>query len=459
MDIFCSLKVVENYFFKYKKGYIFLNVITLDVFILERIDFLIIKALNSASIFNEMHKLKASYGHDAIQKKLNLLILNGIIELSPQSKHSDVEKVKDEEINKITSLDLLLTEDCNLACKYCFVKNGIYNRKTASMSLGIGKKAIEFLIQKSGNQSNLHLCFFGGEPLLNFTLLKEIVSYAVEEGDKNAKNFHFTITTNGTLLNDEIIDFFEKHDIRVTISIDGDKKSHDVNRPISRGGSSYDSIVNKLELLNQSNISFAARATISSLTTDKIASNYEHLQRLGFKGIRFESAYNPQKGIFVSNKNDIIKIKEQYTIIAKEAINKIKAKQRFDVQAIPLPLRKIVNKSTITYSCKAGRGYVAVDIKGDIYLCHRLVGEKKFLIGNVVDGSFETEIPEFIINEMNVARRTKCKKCWARHLCAGGCYAVNHEFHKDISKAPRIYCQEKKHSIKLALMVYANAAQ
>ena len=294
---------------------------------------------------------------------------------------------------------------------------------------------------------------------MNFKLIKDIVAYSKEESKKFNKFFRFTITTNGTLLNDEIVDFFHKHRIKVTLSIDGDAASNDINRPLKSGGSSYTAITRMLEKLDQRDISYAARVTISSLTMDRIADNYEHLISLGFKRIHLENAYGPSGEIFISNKSDIEKVKKQYSLIADKAIDKIRSGRHFNIETLPFPLGKIVNNRAVSHSCAAGRGYMAVDVNGSIYLCHRLVGNEEFRIGNVVQDTFDTGLSAILEKDMNVENRKNCKNCWARHLCGGGCYAINYEHNKDIDLVPQIYCQQKKHSIKLALAVYANAGQ
>lgn len=454
-----KLCVAEHYAFKYNDDFIFMDVNTLDVYVLGGVEYSIIKSIKGRSGDNKLSRLRQQYGKIEIDVKIEDLLKNGILRHNEDANGVIASRNNDNELERISTIDMLLSEDCNLACKYCYVKNGKYLGKTDQMKIDIAKSTIDFLIQRSGEKRDLQICFFGGEPLINYRLLKKIVEYAKEEGEKYKKYFHFTMTTNGTLLSEKIVEFLGKHRIRVTLSIDGDEQSHDMNRPFSGSGGSYKEIVEALKMLNQHNVGYAARTTVSSLTLNKIAENFKHLLAIGFKRIHIENAYSPTGDVFISNKTDIAEAKRQFSQITDNILKKIDSDRPFEYEEIPLPLGNIVNKRAVSYGCRAGRGYYAVDVHGDIYLCHRLVGDKHFLMGNVVQGRFDTIFSETISKEMNVENRKKCNKCWARHLCGGGCYAVNYEFNKDISLAPNIYCQQKKHSIKLALTVYANAAQ
>ncbi len=458
-EIYNNLYITEHYSFKHNELFIFMDVHNLEVYILDEIENNIIKAIKKHNTNNGLYELEEQYGEPIITGKTKELLKNGILKNKEVNKCSIAKQQNNYNVDTINSIDILISEDCNLACKYCFVKNGQYQGKSDLMGSDVGKKSIDFLIQKSGKQKDLFVCFFGGEPLINFKIIKEIVSYALEKGSVNNKFFHFSMTTNGTLLSDDIVKFISEYQIKVTISIDGDMDSHNKNRPISKGGDSYSQIISNLKKLNQHNVNYAARTTVSSFTKGKIADNFEHLVSLGFKRIYMENALAPKGKIFITNYNDIVEIEKQYLQITNTLIEKITLEQNFNIATIPLPLGKIVNKNTISHSCNAGRGYVAVDVNGDIYLCHRLVGKDKFLLGNVIEGTYNLKLPKAISNEMNVDSRKQCRKCWARYICGGGCYAINYEFYDDISNVPQIFCMHKKNTIKSALAIYAHVAE
>lgn len=456
-----NLSSSEHYVTKINRDYIFMDVNTLEVYILDEIENNIIKVINKYPGVKGLDTLLRKYGEPIVTERIDELLRNDILK-KKEGKKEDDAKCPSYDIDTpgtINSIDILISEDCNLACKYCFVRNGHYRGKSALMKSDVGEKTIDFLIQKSGDKKDLFICFFGGEPLVNFEVLGNIVVYALEEGKKYEKFFHFSLTTNGTLISDEIVEFIDKHKITVLVSIDGDMHSHNQNRPLSGGGDSYSKIVNNLKKLDQRNISYSARATVTSFTKNKIAENYAHLISLGFKRIHFENALAPKGKVFINNKKDIEEIKKQYSCISRKINKTIKSGQPYNIETFPFPLQRIITKETKLYSCTAGKGYISVDVNGDIYLCHRLVGERSFYSGNVIEDTYNAKWSEIIRNGMSVENRKKCRKCWARYICGGGCYEINYNFNKDISLSPQIYCQLMKHSIKLALTIYANAAQ
>jgi len=454
-----NLCVTEHYSFNSKDDYIFMDVNTLDIYILDEIDNEIIKVLIKAHENKCLNTLIAKYGDLVIMNKINELYATGIIKKSvinkkENARNSICDKDDPESINAI---DIFISDTCNLACKYCFVYKDSSHYRSDLMKLEVGEKAIDFLLKKSGKKKNLFVCFFGGEPLINFRVLKRIVIYALKEGVRNNKYFNFSITTNGTLFSDEIVEFIAEYKIQVLISIDGDKFSQNLNRPLSDGGESYSGIVNNLKKLDRRNISYSARATVSSLTKNRIFNNYEHLNSLGFKRIRFENAFAPEGEMFINRRNDIEEIKDQYSLISKRVNHFIRSKKYYNLETLPLPMERIATKSPGFYSCTAGKGFVAVDVNGDIYLCHRFVRNGEFYMGNVVNNTFDIKWPKIIINEMSVENRRKCGKCWARYICGGGCYAINYEFNSDIFLAPKIYCSLMKYTIKQALTIYITA--
>lgn len=455
-ELYTDLDVTEHYAFKYKHDYLLMNVNTLDVFILDSIEYDMVKEINKYGN-NGLNTLLEKYGELAVDKNLSELSDNGILKKKNRSKVTHATSNNDSDL--INAIDILISEDCNLACKYCFVKNGQYRGKSGLMKLDVGEKAIDFLIRASGTEKDVYVNFFGGEPLINFQVLDNTVTYALILGEKHTKHFHFSLTTNGTLLSDEIVNFISKHNISLLISIDGDVHSHNQNRPLSGGGGSYSDIIANLKKLDQKNISYAARATVTSFTVTKIAENFEHLISLRFKRLHIENALAPRGKVFINTKDDITKIKKQYAVMAKRITQMINSGQCDNLEKFPLPIQNIETKNTVVYSCSAGRGLIAIDIKGDIYLCHRLVGKKKFLLGNVIEDTYNPEWSDVVKTSLSVVTKKLCKKCWARYICGGGCYGINYEFNNDISLTPQIYCQLKKYSIKMALIVYANSVQ
>jgi uncharacterized protein len=447
-----NLSSIEHYIFKSYDDFIFLDVKTLDVYILNEIEKDIIEIASKSFNNNHWNILIKNYEESIIIQSLESLLKNGLLKKKNIKEGNLVCDLNPKE--PIKNMTLLISEDCNLACKYCYVKNGYYTGKSALMNSDIGKKSIDFLIMNSMDQADLFISFFGGEPLINFKIIKRLVSYALEEGKKHSKHFHFSLTTNGVLLNDESLEFINKHKISVVISIDGDSYSHNLNRPLSGGGKSYHILVNNLKKLKKLNVWYSARVTVSSLTISRIAHNFEHLLSFGFRRIHLENALAPAGNIFITDQKEVEEIKKQYSNITKRIKQIIISDQLRNVEIFPFPLKAIIEKNKILYPCGAGRGTISVDVDGNIYLCHRLVGEHKFLLGNVNNQTYNQKLGDTIKKEMNADNKVLCKKCWARYICGGGCYAINHEFNKNISLTPQSYCQLKKESIKQALVLY-----
>jgi uncharacterized protein len=456
-----NLSVAEHYIVKNNRDYIYLDVNSLEVFLLDETDHQIISAVKNNNKEDSLTNLVKKYGETVIDKHIDELQKNGVFS---KGNDNQTEKIKNHKnqtnfLEAINSINVQISEDCNLACKYCFVKENQYRNKSALMQSGQGVKVIDFLIKSSGKIEDLYISFFGGEPLMNFNVIEKMIVYALEQGNKNNKSFHFSLTTNGTLFSDEVIDFIDKYNIWVVVSIDGNMLSQDKNRSFIGGEGSYIIIEKNIKKMQVQNIGFSARVTVSSLTANRIAENYEHLISLGFKKIHIENALSPQGEVFINKKEEIEEIKKQYLLISKKIRKTIQTGQPYNFESFPFPLGKITSKKTGNYSCNAGNGYVSVDVNGDIFLCHRLVGESNFHIGNVNENKYELHWLETIKHKLNVDTRKTCSTCWARYICGGGCYEINYNFNNDISLSPGIYCQLMKHNIKLALGIYVEAAE
>lgn len=456
-----NLLAKEYHLLRDNRNIILVDVKTLEVYILDELEGSIIEAMTGASANEKIDVLITDYGNVSVNEKVKGLSESGIL-VNKDKKERVKEKDKNQDTDisdPIRAMNISISEDCNLACKYCFVKNGKYHGKTDLMKPVVGKKSIDFLIKRSGGQKDLFVTFFGGEPLINFRVLTEIVHYAKKQGEKLGKRFHFSMTTNGVLLDGPMVGFIKEHQISVQISIDGDIHSHNQNRPLPGGGGSYSKIINNLEKLNQADIKYSVRVTVSSLTKNKMAGNFQHLFSQGFRRVHFESALAPKGKIFITSRDDIEDIKSQYVEISKEIEAIIQSGKPYNIEMFPLPLKKIDRKEKVFYPCAAGRGNIAVGVNGDIFLCHRLVGKKSFIMGNVIDSTYNNKALEKHICSLHVDNKDNCKDCWARYLCGGGCYAINDEFNKDISQTPDIYCEFKKHTIEQALVIYAKTAQ
>ena len=358
----------------------------------------------------------------------------------------------------VKALCLHIAHDCNLACQYCFAEEGEYHGRRALMSFEVGKKALDFLIANSGNRRNLEVDFFGGEPLMNWQVVKDLVAYGREQEKLHDKNFRFTLTTNGVLLNDEIMEFCNKEMANVVLSIDGRKEVHDKMRPFRKGAGSYDLIVPKFQKFAESRHQdkYYVRGTFTHYNPD-FAADVLHLADLGFKQISVEPVVAEPSEPYAITEEDLPKLFEEYDKLAAEMVRRHKEGDDFNFFHFMIDLEGGPCVAKRLSGCGSGTEYLAVTPWGDFYPCHQFVGNEKFLLGNVDDGIKNTEIrDEFKC--CNVYAKEKCRKCFARFYCSGGCAANAYNFSGDICGAYDIGCELQKKRIECAIMIKAAEA-
>lgn len=358
----------------------------------------------------------------------------------------------------VKALCLHIAHDCNLACKYCFAEEGEYHGRRALMSLEVGKKAIDFLIENSGNRRNLEVDFFGGEPLMNWEVVKEIVRYGRSKEELYNKNFRFTLTTNGVLLNDEVMDFVNKEMANVVLSLDGRKEVNDAMRPFRNGKGSYDLIVPKFQKLaesrNQTN--YYVRGTFTHDNLD-FSNDVIHFADLGFKQMSIEPVVGDDSEKYAIKEEDLPKVMEEYDKLAKEYIKRHKEGNGFNFFHFMIDLEQGPCVAKRLSGCGSGTEYLAVTPWGDLYPCHQFVGQEEFLLGNVNDGITRQDIcDEFKL--CNVYAKDKCQNCFARYYCSGGCAANSYKFHGSITDAYDIGCGMQRKRIECAIMIKAALA-
>ena len=321
----------------------------------------------------------------------------------------------------VKALCLHIAHDCNLACRYCFAEEGEYHGRRALMSYEVGKKALDFLIANSGSRRNLEVDFFGGEPLINWQVVKDLVKYGREQEKLHDKNFRFTLTTNGVLLNDEIMEFCNKEMANVVLSIDGRKEVHDFMRPFRKGAGSYDLVMPKFKKFAESRNQqkYYVRGTFTHYNLD-FSKDVLHFADEGFEQISVEPVVAPETEAYAIKKEDIPQILEEYDKLAAEMVKREKEGRGFtffhymlDLSGGPCVYKRLSG-------CGSGTEYLAVTPWGDLYPCHQFVGIEKYLMGNVDEGITRPEI----IDEFkccNVYTKEKCKNCFAKFYCSGGC--------------------------------------
>ncbi len=359
----------------------------------------------------------------------------------------------------VKALCLHIAHDCNLACKYCFAEEGEYHGRRALMSFEVGKKALDFLIANSGNRKNLEVDFFGGEPLMNWEVVKQLVEYGREREAEANKKFRFTLTTNGVLLNDEILDFVNREMANVVLSIDGREAVHNNMRPFRNGKGSYDLIVPKFiktaDSRNQTN--YYVRGTFTHYNLD-FSNDVLHLADLGFKQISVEPVVAPSSADYAIKEEDIPKLLEEYDNLAKEMIVRYQNGDDFNFFHFMIDLEGGPCVAKRLSGCGSGTEYLAVTPWGDFYPCHQFVGNEEFLLGNVDDGIVNTSVrDEFKL--CNVYAKDKCKQCFARFYCSGGCAANSYNFHNSILDAYDIGCELQRKRVECAIMLKAAMAE
>ncbi len=353
----------------------------------------------------------------------------------------------------VKALCLHIAHDCNLACKYCFAEEGEYHGRRALMSLEVGKKALDFLVANSGNRINLEVDFFGGEPLMNWQVVKELVEYGRSLEEPNNKKFRFTLTTNGVLLDDEILEFANREMANIVLSIDGRKEIHDKMRPFRGGQGSYDLIVPKFQKVAESREQerYYVRGTFTHNNLD-FSKDVLHLADLGFKQISVEPVVAGPEDDYAITEEDLPVLMEEYDTLAREMVRRRKEGKGFNFFHFMIDLEGGPCVAKRLSGCGSGTEYLAVTPWGDLYPCHQFVGNEKFLMGNVKEGVLRTDIrDEFKC--CNVYAKEKCRKCFAKFYCSGGCAANAYNFHGNINDAYDVGCELERKRVECAIML------
>lgn len=358
----------------------------------------------------------------------------------------------------VKALCMHIAHDCNLACKYCFAEEGEYHGRRALMSFEVGKKALDFLVANSGNRVNLEVDFFGGEPLMNWDVVKQLVAYGRSLEKPNNKKFRFTLTTNGVLLNDEVMEFVNKEMSNVVLSLDGRKEVNDRMRPFRTGKGSYDLIVPKFQKLaesrNQTN--YYIRGTFTRNNLD-FSEDVKHFADLGFKQMSIEPVVGPEEDPYSIREQDLPQIMEEYDKLALEYIDRYKKGNGFNFFHFMIDLTQGPCVYKRLSGCGSGTEYLAVTPWGDFYPCHQFVGNEDFLMGNVDEGITKPEIVKEFGN-CNVYSKEKCKNCFAKFYCSGGCAANSYNFHGTINDAYDIGCEMQRKRVECSIMIKAALA-
>jgi uncharacterized protein len=360
--------------------------------------------------------------------------------------------LNDKSKSFVKALCLNVAHDCNLKCKYCFADEGEYKGCRKIITVEVGKKAIDFVIKNSGPRKNIEIDLFGGEPLMAFNIIKEIVDYGREQEKIHNKVIRFTMTTNATLLNDEIMEYIDKQMGNIVLSIDGRKSVNDKVRVRADGSGSYEKILPKIKTMiekRDKSKQYYVRGTFTRANTD-FYEDVKHFADLGFKEISIEPVVLPEEHELSLREEDLPTIFEQYDKLYNYLLQKYKNNEEFkfyhfniDLQGGPCVYKRIAG-------CGAGHEYLAITPDGDIYPCHQFVGNEEFKMGNIFEGSIDDTISE-TFKKAHIYNKPKCKDCWARFYCSGGCQANNFNFNGDVHIPYELGCKMQKKRIECAI--------
>ena len=342
---------------------------------------------------------------------------------SPDTFQSMAGVLKEKTAGVIKALCLHIAHTCNLNCSYCFASQGKYHGERAVMSYEVGKRALDFLIENSGNRRNLEVDFFGGEPLMNFEVVKDLVAYARSIEKEHNKNFRFTLTTNGLLIDDDVIDFANKEMSNVVLSLDGRKEIHDKYRVDYAGNGSWERIVPKFKKLVdlRGGKNYYMRGTFTHSNPDFLEDIKEML-RLGFTELSMEPVVSASGDPEELTEKDLPVVLEQYEKLAELMLQKDKEGKPFTFYHYMIDLTEGPCIYKRISGCGSGTEYMAVTPWGDLYPCHQFVGEERFRLGSIFEGVTNTDIQNEFAS-CNVYQHPECRDCWARLYCSGGCAA------------------------------------
>ncbi len=355
----------------------------------------------------------------------------------------------------IKALCLHVSHDCNLRCKYCFASTGDFGTgKRMTMDFETARRAIDFVVERSGKRRNIEVDFFGGEPLMAMDTVKRTVEYARSLEKEHDKSFRFTITTNGILLDDETIAYINAEMSNAVLSLDGRKEIHDRMRPKMGGQGSYDTIVPKFQKLvaGRGSKDYYLRGTFTRDNLD-FASDVMHIASLGFRNISVEPVVGGPEDPYALREEDIPKLQAEYERLAEE----LRAHPEINFFHFNVDLAQGPCVIKRLRGCGAGCEYVAITPDGEIYPCHQFVGNEAYRLGSLYDGSFDMDLSRRFAG-LNIYTREECRSCWARFYCSGGCSASNLLVNGDIKKPHRVGCELERKRLECAIALRALAA-
>ena len=446
---------------KFKQGDMFfvLDVNSGAVHIIDEIVFDALEYYPQNNAVSVIRMLKDKYPEASIKETLEEIDYL----IDKEMLYTDDTYVNSIEFNNrspvIKALCLHVAHDCNIRCAYCFASQGDFKGDRSLMPYEVGKKALDLLVANSGNRRNLEVDFFGGEPLMNFDVVKQLVAYGRSLEPIHNKNFRFTLTTNGVLLNDENMAYINENMSNVVLSIDGRREVNDKMRYTISGGGTYDIIVDKFKKLveKREGKSYYVRGTFTSNNLD-FSKDVIHLADLGFKSTSVEPVVAKPTDAYAITEEHLDVLKTEYERLAEEMVVRHNAGNDFSFFHFAIDMSQgpcVVKRLS---GCGAGSEYLAVTPEGDIYPCHQFVGDDHFKMGNVMAGVLDFGLTNQFKNA-HVYNKEKCRSCWAKFYCSGGCHANAYNFNNDIFVPYDIGCELEKKRIESSLYLYGKMNQ
>lgn len=436
-----------------------------SVHVVDEVAYYIISLYNKMSEEDIVSAVLSQYKEQSITRKDVLECIDDIRALesagqlfTPDTFTQMAGTFKERSGNVIKALCLHVAHTCNLNCSYCFASQGKYSGERALMSFEVGKRALDFLIENSAGRTNLEVDFFGGEPLMNWEVVKQLVSYARSQEKLHHKNFRFTLTTNGMLIDDDVIEFANKEMSNVVLSLDGRKEIHDRLRVDYAGKGSYDSIVPKFLKLVESRggKNYYMRGTFTHANPD-FTNDVFHIADLGFTELSMEPVVASSDDPAALTPDDIEIVKEQYEILAKDMLKRKKDGKPITFYHYMLDLENGPCIYKRISGCGSGTEYMAVTPWGDLYPCHQFVGDESYKLGDIWKGVTNDRLREEF-RSCNAYSRVECQDCWAKLYCSGGCAANAYHASGTIRGIYEPGCELFKKRIECAIMMKAAEA-
>ena len=406
----------------------------------------------------EKHGISAEDADETLEDIAELYGQRLLWSEDPFEQAADEIKIKQSVLKAIC---LHVAHGCNMDCEYCFAGKGDYSGKSGIMSAEVGKRALDYLVEHSGARKHLEVDFFGGEPLINWNVCKEIVAYGRELEKTHNKIFNFTLTTNGVLIDEDVIDFTNREMGNVVLSMDGRRETHDRMRHSKSGGGTYDMIMGNFKALVDSRLKNAERSpeyymrgTYTAYNKD-FAADVMAMVDLGFRETSIEPVVSDPDVPYALHEEDLPQLFEEYEKLALEMLAREERGEGFSVYHYTVDLTGGPCIYKRVAGCGVATEYLAVARAGDLYPCHQFVGDDDMIVGNIYDGITHPETVDIFRKGNNIYTRDDCRDCWARLYCAGGCAANNYHSNGDINKVYRFGCKLHRKRIECALMMAA----